>query len=248
MSKKIKKSAVSAKKREENTLSAIEECVQRIATPKERDYFRDLLTGLVRNKSVPVELLKHIPIQASDAGKTRFDQIYDAILNAAFPTYRPETLRRLLGPHSEIKKTIKIWRAVFPEKFGVSSILLRADDYQQAFALACDYALRSSLRVYKMTPSDLTIRVMFVSEKSIERMLDIRWSSRVNKRQQLQLQGRKFTPKEIGGMRLAALGSPKQPRFRVLKYAEMKDLDKILQENKLMKTSEVESETFRKKR
>ena len=160
----------------------IEKCLDRIATPTDRSYFKLLLIDLVRNKTIPIDILDSIPIPASKAGKTRFDQIYDIIMEIIFPCYKIETIRKLLGPDAEIKKSTKIWRAIFPDRFGLSHILLRADCYQQAFALACDYACRMSLRLYRRIPVDLTIRIMFTSEKAIGRKLNIRWANRIHKR------------------------------------------------------------------
>jgi hypothetical protein len=232
--------------KQKEVLEAVNKCLDRISTPKDREYFKNLLLELIRNKNIPVDLLDSIPVPANEIGKTRFDQLYDSVLSIIFPNYRPETLRRLLGPNAEIRKSTKIWRAIFPERFRLSHVLLRADSYQQAFALACDYACRMSLRLYQRIPADLTIRIMFTSEKAIRRKLDMRWANRVNKRHQLQLLGRDFSPKEIAGARLAALGKPQSPNFRIAKYAEIKDLNRIYDKYKQIRVSEIESEVFKK--
>jgi hypothetical protein len=232
--------------KQKEILEAVDKCLDRISTPKDRGYFKLLLLELVKNKNIPIELLSSIPIPANKASKTRFDQLYDSVLSIIFPSYRSETLRRLLGPSAEIRKTTRIWRAIFPDKFKLSHVLLRADSFQQAFALACDYACRMSLRLYRRIPADLTVRVMFTSEKAICRKLDMRWANRVNKRHQLQLLGRDFSPKEIAGARLAALGKPSESEFRITKYAEIKDLNRIYDKCKQIRISEIESEVFKK--
>lgn len=227
---------------------AIEACVKRIGTPKDSQYFREMLNGLVRNQVIPVELLDHVPLKARDAGKTRFDQIYDATMSIVFPGYRKETLEKLLGDAGNADG-IRIWRAVFPERFGVAHVLLRAETYQEAFALAADWACRCSLRLHHSVPHDLTIRVMFMSERAVRRYLDMRWASRTLKRRELKLVGRDFTFRQVNGARLAALGHhPKgDPRHSVAKYAESKDLQRVREKAGLVRISSVEHESPKRK-
>lgn len=206
---------------------------------------RALLEDLVSHNTLPLELLRRLPVPPEKAGKTRFDQLYDAAMFLAFPGYRKETLEKLLGPDAKVKSKTKIWRAIFPAKFRLSHVLLRAPTFQQAFALGCDYACRMSLRLYREVPSDLTVRIQFVSEKAVRRMLKMRWANRVKRRKQLQLIGRVYTPKEIMGARLIALGDPKTPEHSIFKYAEARDLRKILSLQERVRVSSVETETFR---
>lgn len=215
-----------------------------MATKKDAPYFRELLLGLVHNQAIPIELLEHVPLPAREAGKTRFDQVFDFAMHLAFPGYRRETLEKLLGPVQG--KGTRIWRVVFPERFQIAHVLIRAEDFQQAFALACDYACRVSLRMHRKIPADLTIRVMFMGERALRRYLDMRWASRTHKRKQLKLVGREFTYRQLHGARLAALGSPRDPRHAVAKYAEMKDLQRLRESNGVYRTSEVESEVPKK--
>lgn len=140
----------------------------------------------------------------------------------------------------------KIWRVVVPERFGITHVLLRAPTFQEAFALACDYACRASLRLYQRIPADLTIRVMFMSEKALRRYLDIRWSNRMRQRKQFQMEGREFTPRQIYGARLVALGRPDDPRYSIARYSESKDLKRLHKERGISRTSAVESESRRK--
>lgn len=221
---------------------AVEQCLKRMASKKDREYFRPFLMALVCQNAIPAALLEKIPVSAEEAGKTKFDQLYDAAMSIAFPSYRPETLNRLLGPSFKVSDDTKIWRVILPAKFRIAHVLIRADTYQQAFALACDYACRVAMRMHGHIPPDLTIRVMFVTEKAIKRRLDLRWANRVNKRRQLQLVGRIYTNKEILGARIAALGDPRNPMFSLARYVDMKDLTRVLKAKLKVRVSSVESE------
>lgn len=223
---------------------AIEQCVKRFGTRKDSEYFTLLLRELVLNQTIPLDLLESIPVRAQDAGKTRFDQLYDAAVSLVFPSYRKDTLEQLLGPSYE--RGTKIWRVVIPQKYGISHVLIRADNFEHAFARACDYVCRMSLRKFQRVPVDLTIRVMFMGERALRRHLGMRWASRTLKRKQLKLVGRDITPKQLNGARLAALGTPKQPHYKIVRYSEMKDLQRIREGKKIIRESSVENESFRK--
>jgi len=229
---------------EEKVDQAIEKCLKRFRGASEKQYMASLLKLLLMRNAIPLELLESVPASSKDTGKTRFDQLYDAAISLAFPSYRHETLERLLGPQASITEQTKIWRVVLPPRFKLAHVLIRANSYQEAFALACDYACRASLRVHGKIPTDLTVRVMFVTEKAIRRRLDMRWANRVNKRRQLQLVGRMYSPKEIQGARLAAFGYPSNSNFRLARYVEVKDLGKIRKAKGLVRVSSVESEVF----
>src|SRR5271157_5334984 len=133
----------------------ISECLKRLRCGKDAPYFRSLLEAMIYRGVVPVDLLQIMPVSAQEAGKTRFDQLYGAVMALVFPEYREETLRRFLGPKSSINED-KIWRICFPEKFKIAHVFMRAESFQQAFALGCDYACRISLRVFGIIPMDLT--------------------------------------------------------------------------------------------
>ena len=243
--KKTRHRAASGDQKANERNRLLDEAAKRISSPKERKYVRALLEDLVTNNTLPIELLRRLPAPPEDTSKTRFDQLYDAAMFLAFPGYRGETLEKLLGPNVKTKSKTKIWRAIFPAKFRLSHVLLRAPTFQQAFALGCDYACRMSLRLYRQIPSDLTVRIQFVSEKAVRRMLKLRWANRVKRRKQLQLVGRVYTSKEITGARLVALGDPKTPEHTIFKYAEARDLRKILRMQEKVRVSSVETETFR---
>jgi len=220
-------------------------CLKRLRCGKDAPYFRSLLEAMIYQGVIPEDLLKTLPVPAQNGGKTRFDQLYGAAMSLMFPEYREETLRRFLGPGVPIDED-KVWRICFPEKFRVAHVFMRAGSFQQAFALGCDYACRLSLRAFGVIPADLSIRVMFVSERALRRILDMRWAAKTHKRMQLKLVGREFTPRMLDGARLAALGPPDAPMHSIARYAEIKDLEKVRKSKGLVRRSPVESEVFRK--
>lgn len=227
--------------------AAVEACLRRVCSRKEAPEWRAFLQDLVVNNAIPLELLEVLPSRASETLRTRFDQMYAASMALAFPGYRKTTLRALLGPW-ETTRDLKVWRVIFPEKFGMVHVLLRAPSYQEAFARAADYACRASLRLWRKIPTDLTVRVMFIGEKALRRHLGLRWANRVHKRKEFQLEGREFTPRQLNGARIAALGPPGQdPGYAIMKYSEFKDLDKIRHEGYVRK-SEVESESPKRRK
>lgn len=230
-----------ARKRQEKLL---ESYIKRISSPSERPYVREMLTEFIKHNILNLDLLEFIPQSPIEVGKTRFDQLYHAAMELIFPGYREQTLERLMGPSHKDHPNIKIWRCIFPERFGLVHIMIRAESFQKAFALATDYACRLSLRMYRKIPIDLTIRVQFVSEKALRRTLDMRWANRVKKRQQLKMEGRSFTSKEITGARLVALGHNKQQNYDIFHYAEARDLKKILNQKDKIRISSIETETF----
>ncbi len=226
---------------EGGTREAIDRCVSRVCTSKEAPYFRSFLENAVIKRSIPLELLEEIPVPATEAGKTRVDQIYDASMHLAFPPYRRETLS---GLTRDVRPNMKIWRVLLPDSFRVAHVLIRADSFQEAFALGADYACRVSLRLFGQIPVDLTVRVMFMSEKAIRRHLELRWANRVKKRKQMQLEAREFTPRQIAGARLAAIGHPpSDPSRSIAKYVDMRDL-RSLGAVDVARTTEVESEVL----
>lgn len=230
----------------EDASRAVEDCLKRICSEKELDYWRPFLKDLVSNNAIPLELLEVVPVPARDGLRTRFDQVFAACMSLAFPSYRKTTLRALLGPSEDVRD-VKIWRVVLPDRFQLAHVLIRATTFQEAFALACDYACRASLRMWRKVPADLTVRVMFMSEKALRRHLDLRWANRVHKRKELQLEGREFTPRQVNGARLAALGPKADPWWSVAKYSERRDLEAVRQASGRTRRSEVEGESFKRR-
>lgn len=248
MNRTAGKKKKSLKKKPLDKERLLDECTQRVASSKERETFRKFLDELIKNNALPAELLREIPRKPEEIGKTRFDQLYDTCMALVFPSYRPETLSKLLASENlESLENIKIWRVMFPPKFKLSHILLRASSFQEAYALACDYACRVSLKANGKIPTDLTVRVQFVSERAVRRSLDMRWANRVKKRKELQLVGREYSAKEINGARLAALGEPGTDKHSLFKYAEIRDLRKIRKFAGKTRQSAVETEVFRSK-
>jgi len=223
---------------------AVEKCVKRIAGPKEASYLRVLLLEIVRNQTIPMKLLEFIPMPAAEVGKTRFDQIYDAAMALILPGYTKETIEKLLGPSPG--RNTKIWRIILPEKFKIAHVLIRADSFQHAFALGCDYACRMSLRLYGKISVDMTIRVIYMTERALRRHLELRWANRTSRRRKLKLVGREISQRQMNGVRLFALGSPKNSLYDVARYCEKKDLDRIRKTKGLSRESLVETESRRK--
>ena len=241
--KKDKKDEIKINKLTEKDTDIIERCLLRMCGKKDESYYREMLTKLVENQSIDISLLEEIPRHPDIVGKTKFDQLYDAALSLAFPGYKEKTLRKLVGDVYD--PDLKIWRVILPPKFGITAVLIRASSYQDAFALGCDYACRVSLRLFQKIPLDLTIRVMFVSERSVKRKLTLRKTNRDVKRNKYKLIGRVHSPKELSGVRIFALGHLRNdPRRNLANYVEEKDLTRIKELSKSYRISGVEAEIY----
>jgi hypothetical protein len=223
----------------------VERAAKRSSSSKDIEYIKYLLRELVNNHSIPIDLLNEIPVKAKKIGKTRFDQIYDAYMALMFPNYTESTLERLLGYFKEDNEDIKIWRVILPERFRISQILLRAKSFQEAFALACDYICRTSMWLYHEIPSDITIRIIYMTESALRRFLGIRAMNRRSKRKKFQFKSREFTPKQIQGAVYAGL-SPSSSQYSIMKYVEKKDLKIISKSVNRKRISAVESESKRR--
>lgn len=223
---------------------ALDECAARASSPKDRQWLRTLLESMVKNHAIPIELLEHIPVPPQEAGKTRFDQLYDAAMALVFPGYTETVLEKLLGPMPpQGLRGTRIWRALFPPRFGVESVLLRARTFQEAFAKACDWACRVSLRSRGQVPVDLTVRVMFMSERALRRYLDVKWANKNVLRRKKKLVGREVSARQMNGARICALGHKSDPQRTIAHYAERKDL-RLARGAGWVRTSSVESESF----
>ncbi len=239
--RRLLKEAESAERKKE----FVDACVKRMGRPTDREAFREMLTALIENNAIPASLLTTVPQRSTKAGKTRFDQVYDACMFLAFPEYWPTTKDRAFGPDAPM--AMRFWRALFPKEFGLSHVVLRACSFQEAFALACDYACRLSLRLHNRIPDDLSIRIQFVSESTASRMLDIRHAVRDRTRIASNLKGRKYSAKDIIGARLVAIGRKDGDNYSIFKYAEDKDLKRIAELRAEVRVSAVDVETFRPK-
>lgn len=208
-----------------------------------KEYYEPLLTEMVRNYTIPASLLSDVPKQPGDIGKTRFDQLYDASMELAFPGYSKQVIDELFGD-GNANPFIRIWRVIIPQEYGIANVLIRAETYQDAFALACDYVCRTHLRIHGKIPSDISIRVMFMSDGSMRRFLSFRVANKMNGRKKYNLIGRELSLKQMYGARMFALGHLRNnPRRSLAKYVENKEMTRL----KNTKTSGVESETLTEK-
>ncbi len=221
----------------------VEECVDRICRPEEREAFLEVLWALVENNVIPASLLTTVPQKASKAGSTRFDQIYDVCMFLAFPDYAGKVRERAFGPGAP--ESLKLWRVLLPKEYGLSHVVIRAQGFPEAFALACDYACRLSLREHRRIPGDLTVRVQFVPDQSAARMLDIRRAVKYRQRVLSGTKGRQFSAKDVAGARLVAIGPREGNHFSVFKMAENLDLRALEERRGIRRLSAVDKETFR---
>jgi len=221
----------------------VEECVQRICRPDEREAFLEFLTALVENNAIPASLLTTVPRRASKAGATRFDQIYDVCMFLAFPDYAPKVHDTAFGP--DAPEDMKLWRVILPREYGLSHVIVRSQSFQQAFSLACDYACRLSLRERRRIPGDLTIRVQFMDNVVTSRMLDIRQAVKYRQRVLSGTKGREFSAKDIAGARLVAIGRREGKNYSIFKYMDNMDLRNLEEGLGRRRLSAVDKETFR---
>lgn len=230
----------------QKSLEELEACLDRMTSSGDREYFRGLLMDMMRNNAFPEDLLGQVPVPAREVDKTRFDQLYDAASFLAFPGYTEGVLEMLLGPGGE--PGTKVWRVMLPAKFGIRHCLIRASSFQEAFGLGCDYACRMSLRLFRKIPVDLTVRIQFVSDRALRRILSVRWRNRILKRDQLKVEGRTFTTREVQGAALLALGRGGTAGYRLAWYSERKDLVSLRKAKDMVKCSVVEYESMKSKK
>jgi hypothetical protein len=209
-----------------NLINEIDQIIfKKFGHGKEIQYLRNLIYKIVINKTLPLEVINEIPMNPEYAGKTKFDQLYDAAMSVAFTTYSQTTLEKLTKKKDNKEK---IWRVVLPEKFKIPHVIIKANSYQEAFAFGCDYACRISLRIHGKIPNDLQLKIMFISERSLKRHLKIKNWTRLGKRKKrMSLLGREFTQTEIEKAKSSALGDPTDSKYRIAKYIEEKDLKAV---------------------
>ena len=250
-SKKPKKPLRKPSKRQQKVLDehfgpSLEEGIgmylSRIGTPERGKYVQELLRDMIANRCIPVELLEHVPVRPRLVGKTRFDQMYDAAMAVAFPEYSSRVRTSLTGNEKDEK--MKAWRVILPEKYGIGHAIVRATSFQEAFALGCDYACRVSLRIFRVVPSDLTVRVSFMNDLSLKRFFDIRSLNCAKKRREKKVgKDRIFTRKQVLGAWLCALGHKKgSESHSIAKYVEVDDLSRIASGMGLTRMSPVVTE------
>ena len=222
----------------------IDAALDRFALQTDREYFKELLTKIIEQNAAPAEMFAVLPQKPQKTGITRFDQIYQAMQYISFPPYSKSIINGLLGTGEEFH--MKVWRVSLPERFKVGNTLIRAETYQDAFALACDYACRIHLRLYKSIPRDLTLRVQYMSGVAIAKYLGVRQKIRNNKsRVYYSGASREFTPKQILGARTAALGhAHNDPNRSIAIYADRTDQHKARRYQGMIRIVNVELESL----
>jgi len=222
---------------------AVNACVEKMASSKEQEWVREFLTNLILNDTIPLELLKLIPTRAAEVGRTRFDQIYEIAMLAAFPGYSPKVVEELTY---EQDPDIKVWKVILPAEYKINHVMIRARSFQEAFALGCDYACRANLRVNHKIPKDLTIRVSRVSNDTMLKTIKQREWARKSKRRVFKHdawshEGDALKDKRTG-VRIFGLGNV---NTSLIRYIDMRDLD-TLRFQDVTTTSSVENESIRK--
>jgi hypothetical protein len=208
-------------------------------------YIATMLAEMVGNDAIPIELLNYIPLPPYQVGKTKFDQVYDAALSVAFPPYDPDTVQKFQRVCDRQDLNTKIWKIMIPEKFQIANVLIRANSFKEAFALGSDYACRVALRINKRIPTDLTIRVRYMTDKSIRKYLAARRSNKYSKRKKWGFVGHEFSTKEITGAIVYALGHPIHDEYKLASYAEHKDLKNMRRVSGITRLSKIEVESYR---
>jgi hypothetical protein len=214
--------------------------------PEARAVFKSFFRRLLANGSLDIEHLKLVPNPVKDAKKTTFDQVFEACMEVAFPPYSEKLVADLFGPEYEKSRDVKLWRCLFPKKFGITHVIVRAETFQQAFALASDYACRVSLRMYQKLPIDLTIRVSKMSSKALAETVRLRKANRKIKLRQRNQKGPAYTTKEILGARIVACGHNRQPEFRIFHDQEFYEWGELKNRARVIRASRIETETFEK--
>jgi len=231
-----------------------EACVRVCSSSKKSPaalYVRKLLEDLLDSGSIPLQVLEEIPRLPGAVQKTRFDQIYDAVMYLAYPEYPEDVRKAILGPEDP-DPSIRVWRVILPREFGLYNVMIRASSYPLAFARACDYVSRRHVREKRSVPQGLHFQVKYVTESELRRHFKIR---RVNKRKASKNRGDEkefaLTDRQLYGVRRAALGPSDSPDHRVIHYIEKRDNERLSQVRdgrKVLRVSSVELETYRSSR
>lgn len=250
--RKLKKLGEKAGIREQRLLSAMKVVNERVSKLKnssapDRSYWQEFFFELLKNKVLPVSFFKEFPESVTEIGKSLFDQVYDACVKSMIPDYSEDVVESVVGLGAVVNSSdIKIFRAIYPENFGLNGILIRARSFQEAFAFACDYGCRFHLREFRKFPTDLNIRVSYVNEKFMRRLLDVRHMNRNKKSRTFNLTSKAtWTEKQRCGVRNAASYHPASEYYSVVRYAEDKS-NVELKKAGLFKSSCIEQESFGK--
>ncbi len=227
----------------EQDMSKINTFVKNIDGEKSQTYFAEFLKNLIATGTVPVEALEGLPARPSKVGKTRFDQLYDLAQLITFMNYSESTIKGLLGEGGDLNT--RLWRVVLPKEYGIASIYLRAPTYQDAFALACDYVMRVSLRLNQIIPQEMTIKVESVTDQEARGMIAFRNKDRKRHARILNFKMPEVTPRQLRGIRLAALGyAMNDPRRSIVRYIEEKEVKYVNRVPGIARISAVDSEVL----
>lgn len=204
-----------------------------------------MIRDMVMNNVIPMDILEFLPIQVREVGKSRFDQLFDAAMYLAFPGYGKKVRKSLTGDEND--HDMRAWKVILPREFMTSHVIIKAKTYQEAFAMACDYACRVSLRIKREIPLDLTVRVKFMGDRTLDRFFEIRTVNGKTTRLKRKLKERTFSPKQIMGARLAAMGHPNQTKdYSISKYVEKKDLERVREGAGLVKKTSIVTEHYKR--
>ncbi len=221
----------------EEILGIIERASGRVTGLKDRKTLQKKLFQLIQNGALPAKSLENLPIPSEISGKTRIDQIYAICMSWAFPAYREKTLE-VLNPEGSDPE-IRLWKILLPKRFKVSNIVIKAKTYQEAFALGCDYACRSSIFMAGKIPSDLTVRVKYVTDSEAYSIGLLR---KMNRKKFNSKNESPTRHRHISGVRICALGLKSNSEYSIFKYMENRDLKVILSKKGQFRTSVVDSE------
>lgn len=251
-SRKLKKLGEEAGIREQRLLASMKVVKERVDKLKnlsapDRAYWQEFFFELLKNKVLPITFFKEFPESVTEIGKSLFDQVYDSCVKSMVPDYSEDVVESIIGLGNYVSDpSIKIFRAMYPENFGLNGVLIRARSFQEAFAFACDYGCRFHLREFRKFPTDLNIRVSYVNEKFMRRLMDVRHMNRNKKRRNFNLSSKAtWTEKQRCGVRNAASCHPASEYYSIVRYAEDKS-NVELKKSGLVKSSCIEQESFSK--
>lgn len=203
----------------ETTRTIIDMIIDKISRNKKEKVFWKQYLEKIQSAGYNLDLYLRYLNKPSDSMMTRIDQIYEISHLIEFPLYSDDTLSSIFG--DKYNNNVRIWRIILPKDLKYMNVLIRAASFQEAFAYANDYACRTSLNMHGKIFPDMTIRVKYVKENEIRKILQIRKSN--------SGKIRKTTPRQVFGKRICAIGSILDSNYSIMKYIEYKDL-KVLRD------------------
>lgn len=226
----------------------IREASKRAAPGNEQaeELFFFMLKDLIEHRMLNVSHLEKIPttVFKHPESKTRFDQLYDAAMNTAFPDYAEEIVQQMFGEREIQKeeKSTRLWRVILPAHHKIAHAFIRARSYQEAFAFACDYVCRASLLGFHVLPFDLTVRVQAVSEDEVREIYRLRTANNKVAARKKGFEHEKITDKQVGNSTKPHGVDPKTPEFALVKYLAARDMDNLKLRN-VVRLSALDQET-----